>query len=108
MVNMKYFALIVVPIFCGLLASLLGVTGAFQLISNSPVRRPPVRWLAGVCVAGALLIYPALFLALRFEDVVIAKGNPGAQGGVLAFVLAMGFCTLASLSATLALIARFK
>jgi hypothetical protein len=108
MVNMKYFALIVIPIFCGLLASLLGITGAFQLVSDSPVRRPPVSWLAAVCIVGALLIYPALFLALRFEDVVVAKGNPGAQFGVLALVLAMGFCALASLLATLALIARSK
>jgi hypothetical protein len=108
MVNMKYFALIVIPIFCGLLASLLGITGAFQLVSESPVRRPPVSRLVFVCVAGALLIYPAFFLAMRFEEVVVAKGNPGAQFGVLAMVLAMGICALASLLTTLALIARSK
>jgi hypothetical protein len=105
---MTPFMLAVLVFFFGLLASLFGVTGAFQLVSESPVRRPPVSRLAFVCFAGALLIYPTFFLAMRFEEVVVAKGNPGAQFGVLAMVLAMGICALASLLATLALIARSK
>jgi hypothetical protein len=94
--------------FFGLLAALFGVGAAFQFSSNSTARRPSAGRLAVICIVVALLFYPALFAALEFEVHVVAKGNPGAQAGVLALVIAMGFCTLVSMLATLVLMARSR
>jgi hypothetical protein len=91
-------ALLITAFFFGLLAALFGMKAAFQLSSASPARRPSTSRLAPICVLAALLIYPAFFAALQFEFHVVAKGNPGAQAGMLALVIAMGFCGLARTS----------
>lgn len=105
---MNPLTLIVATFFIGLLAALIGVKAALQLSSAAPARRPSASRQAIVCILVALLIYPVLYLAFLFEFHVVAKGNPGAQAGVLAMVIAMGFCGLASMFATLTLIARSK
>jgi uncharacterized membrane protein YwzB len=100
---MNSLSLFVAPFFLVLLAALFGVGAAFRLSSASPARRPSIGRLAAICILVALLFYPAMFVALQFEFHVVVKGNPGAQGGVLALVIAIGVCTIVSMLATLAL-----
>jgi hypothetical protein len=105
---MELLALFAATFFLGLLAALLGMHAAFQLTAAAPGRRPSIGRLAAICILGSLLMYPALFLAMQFEFHVIEKGNPGAQGGVLAMIIAMGVCGLISMVATLMLMARSR
>jgi hypothetical protein len=99
---------LVAMFFFGLLAALFGVGAAFQLSSDSPARRPSPGRITVICIVVALLFYPALFGALEFEFHVVAKGNPGAQAGVLALVIAMGVCTIVSMVATLVMMGRSR
>jgi hypothetical protein len=106
-IDAKTWALVAM-FFFGLLAGLFGVSAAFQISSGSPERRPSAGRLALICILVALLFYPVLFGALEFEFHVVAKGNPGAQAGVLALVIAMGVCTLVSMVATLVVMGRSR
>jgi hypothetical protein len=99
---------LVAMFFFGLLAALFGVSAAFQISSESNARRPSAGRLAVICILVALLFYPVLFGALQFEFHVVAKGNPGAQAGVLALVIAMGLCTIVSMVATLVAMGRSR
>jgi hypothetical protein len=61
-----------------------------------------------VCLLSGLLMFPASYFALKFEFHVVSKGNPGAQGGVLSLIMALGFSWIAGAIGALWLTSRSR